>query len=98
LQGAGIPERRAAELLRTVIAYALRRAVSEVASCNAARETEERGRQRPSTHAELAGGGGVKAIRLHGPVAAGTTFEGDIATGVVGSFVSSNRIEQFATE
>lgn len=44
-------------------------------------------------HTRLAGSGEVKAIRMSGPVAAGTTFEGEITTGEVGSFVSRNVIE-----
>lgn len=44
-------------------------------------------------HTRLAGSGEVRAIRLHGDVVPGTTFEGDIATGEVGSFVSRNVIE-----
>jgi len=38
-------------------------------------------------HTRLAGSGEVKAIRFDGPVEPGATFEGDIATGEVGSFV-----------
>lgn len=44
-------------------------------------------------HARLAGSGEVRAIRVSGPVGAGMTFEGDIAVGEVGSFVSRNVIE-----
>ncbi len=44
-------------------------------------------------HVSLAGSGEVKAIRMRGDLAAGATFEGDIATGEVGSFVSRNVIE-----
>lgn len=45
-------------------------------------------------HPRLAGSGEVLAVRLTGPVATGTTFEGDIQTGEVGSFVSRNVIEE----
>jgi hypothetical protein len=45
-------------------------------------------------HAELAGSGEVLRVRTTGPVAVGMTFEGDIAVGEVGSFVSSNVIER----
>jgi uncharacterized protein YndB with AHSA1/START domain len=44
-------------------------------------------------HPGLAGSGEVLAIRMHGPVAPGATFEADVATGEVGSFVSQNRID-----
>lgn len=44
-------------------------------------------------HTRLAGSGEVKAIRISGPVAVGTTFEGDIATGEVGSFLARCAIE-----
>lgn len=44
-------------------------------------------------HTRLAGSGEVKAIRISGPVAPGTTFEGDITTGEVGSFVARGIIE-----
>lgn len=46
-------------------------------------------------HTSLAGSGEVRAIRLHGAPAASVTFEGDIATSEVGTFVSRNRIEVF---
>jgi uncharacterized protein YndB with AHSA1/START domain len=45
-------------------------------------------------HVGLAGSGEVKAIRFEGPLEAGATFEGDIATGEVGSFVSRNVIHE----
>jgi uncharacterized protein YndB with AHSA1/START domain len=48
-------------------------------------------------HPELAGSGEVLAVRINGPLAVGTTFEGDVRTGEVGSFVSRNVIEE-ATE
>lgn len=48
-------------------------------------------------HPALAGSGEVLAIRLSGPVAVGTTFEGDVRVGEVGSFVSHNVVEE-ATE
>ncbi|MEX1009076.1 MAG: hypothetical protein WD271_14690 [Acidimicrobiia bacterium] len=44
-------------------------------------------------HVDLAGSGEVRAIRIDGPLAAGTSFEGDIAVGEVGSFVSRNTID-----
>lgn len=44
-------------------------------------------------HARLAGSGEIRAIRVAGPVAAGMVFEGDIAAGEVGTFVSCNVIE-----
>jgi hypothetical protein len=44
-------------------------------------------------HAALAGSGEVRAIRIGGPLEPGTEFEGDIAVGEVGSFVSRNRID-----
>jgi uncharacterized protein YndB with AHSA1/START domain len=45
-------------------------------------------------HARLAGSGEVRAIRFDGPLEPGATFEGDIATGEVGSFVSRNVIHE----
>lgn len=39
-----------------------------------------------SRHPELAGSEEVLAMRLHGPLAAGTTFDSDVRTGEVGSF------------
>ena len=45
-------------------------------------------------HVQLAGSGEVKAIRFHGALEPGATFEGDIATGEVGSFVSRNVIHE----
>ena len=45
-------------------------------------------------HTRLAGSGEVKAIRFDGPLEPGATFEGDIATGEVGSFVSRNVIHE----
>ena len=47
-----------------------------------------------ASHPELAGSGEVQTVRLDGPVAEGTTFESDVAVGVVGSFVSHNRIDR----
>lgn len=44
-------------------------------------------------HAQLAGSGEVQAIRILGPLAAGTVFEGDIAVSTVGSFVSRNVLD-----
>ena len=48
-------------------------------------------------HPALAGSGEVLAVRVGGPLQVGATFEGDIKTGEVGSFVSRNVIED-ATE
>jgi len=39
-----------------------------------------------SRHPQLAGSGEVLAVRLHGPLAVGTTFDSDVRTGEVGSF------------
>lgn len=39
-----------------------------------------------SRHPELAGSGEVLTVRLHGPLAVGTTFDSDVRTGEVGSF------------
>jgi len=44
-------------------------------------------------HPRLAGSREVLAVRMAGPLAPGTTFEGDNLAGEVGSFVSRNRIE-----
>jgi len=44
-------------------------------------------------HSALAGSGEVLAIRLSGPLAAGTTFEGDIRVDEFGSFVSRCVVE-----
>jgi uncharacterized protein YndB with AHSA1/START domain len=43
-------------------------------------------------HADLAGGD-VRAIRMHGPLAVGTTFEVDMATRDGRSFVTQNRVD-----
>ncbi len=39
-----------------------------------------------SRHPALAGSGELLAVRINGPLAAGTTFESDVKTGEVGSF------------
>jgi hypothetical protein len=45
-------------------------------------------------HVELAGSGEVRGIRIDGPVAVGTEFEGDVVVvDEVGAFVSRNRID-----
>lgn len=46
-----------------------------------------------SRHPALAGSGEVLAIRMHGPLAVGTTFDSDVRTGEVGSFSPSCEIE-----
>jgi hypothetical protein len=43
-----------------------------------------------TSHVDLAGSGEVKAIRFDGLLEPGVTFEGDIATDEVGTFVSRN--------
>jgi hypothetical protein len=44
-------------------------------------------------HPRLAGSGEVRSLTLDGPLAAGTTFRSEVSVGVVGSFVSTNRID-----
>lgn len=39
-------------------------------------------------HPNLAGSGEVRSIRMDGPLAVGTTFEGDVVVGTYGSFVA----------
>jgi uncharacterized protein YndB with AHSA1/START domain len=46
-----------------------------------------------SRHPELAGSREVLAVRLHGPLAAGTTFDSDVRTGEVGTFSPRCMIE-----
>ena len=51
-------------------------------------------------HPALAGSGEVLAVRMLDPVGLGARFEGDVKTGEVGSFTSTNQIDVFepATE